>query len=513
MALKLGGAISRFLSSWGSEVALLVLISAVVVVVHLAVPGLVPSGADGGNWLAISKDRSGLEVMSAEVSYLPLFPILLAAALAVASPIPALVFVALLAKTMLVLAVYSAARTLGRAYAVLAALLVGVAGAQMEAFSWGGYAQLLGMAFGIGCVFLFVRYLDTHRLSHLVGAGTLAVATLGTHSLIGGLLPAVVVVAAVHWLWVSVSRRGEWFRALRIGGMIAAPLSLVVLLMFMLASDSGIDPVLNPNALTILDAMKHAVREAPIPWMVVSFLAVWAAFQRGLSRHVGATLSVGTAWAVGGSAFLVVTGEPRGLLVAQVGLVLMAVCGFSEILWWAGSGTRRGVGSFPQAKSRLVQLVGISMVSALVVAGLGSYVDASSWYRVVDRAELMALDRLASANQPQTLVLSARGHHGNPTGWWVEGYAENPTWTGVDLAFLAFPEEKQQAEVANSVFSGHLTDSEMTAVLEGSGAGFLIVDRRGPDSAFLNTDVARSMTVFDSSSELVILDVRGEGRP
>ena len=90
---------------------LLAALAAGVVVVHLGVPGLVPSGSDGGNWLAISKLRLGNDVMSADVSYLPAFHVFLSLMLLVLDSIPALVLAALLAKTSLVVATYVSTRT------------------------------------------------------------------------------------------------------------------------------------------------------------------------------------------------------------------------------------------------------------------------------------------------------------------------------------------------------------------------------------------------------------------
>jgi len=67
------------------------------------------------------------------------------------------------------------------------------------------------------------------------------------------------------------------------------------------------------------------------------------------------------------------------------------------------------------------------LLFAIVVAGLGAYTSAVDWYRLVDRAELSALDDLQSASGPQDLVVAARGRRGMPIGWWVERYGERST--------------------------------------------------------------------------------------
>ena len=49
---------------------------ALVVVLHISIPGSIPSGADGGNWLAIARGLLGEDVMASDVAYPRIFPAL-----------------------------------------------------------------------------------------------------------------------------------------------------------------------------------------------------------------------------------------------------------------------------------------------------------------------------------------------------------------------------------------------------------------------------------------------------
>jgi hypothetical protein len=149
-------------------------------------------------------------------------------------------------------------------------------------------------------------------------------------------------------------------------------------------------------------------------------------------------------------------------------------------------------------------------VAALVAGGLALYATATDWYRVVDEPEIAALDHLADDSQPGDLVLAATGHHGNPIGWWVQGHAERPTYTAINPDFLAFPDEREQADLANLFFSGELSEQESLDVIEENDIRYIVVDRRHSDSWWLESDLARSFVVIDDSSNITILRVDTE---
>ena len=98
-----------------------------------------------------------------------------------------------------------------------------------------------------------------------------------------------------------------------------------------------------------------------------------------------------------------------------------------------------------------------------------------------------------------------------PIGWWVEGYAERPTYSAHDEAFLAFAEERSQAETANRIFSGGLSYEAISRELLEVDAQFLVVDRRGPHSSWLDSEYAQSLAVVHDESNLVVLEAQPSG--
>lgn len=497
-------------SLWG-DVLLLAILVAMVAVVHLVVPGTVPSGPDGGNWLALAQEQRGVDVMSADVRYPPLFTGLLSLLLLLGIPkIGALISMALLAKAALVTATYMTARTLSRTYAAAASLLMIAVGAQLEAYAWGGYPQLLATAFGLVAVFLIVRYVDTQRRPHLWFGLAFAAATLITHVMIGGLLALALAVAILHWLYAVDPGKRVWRRGVRLGAAVAGGTAVGALFVLLYWRGLGTEAILNPLATARWESLTHVVRHAPLPWAIVSVSAVGVLFLRSWPAHVGATLALGSGWLAAGVAFFLATGEWRGLLVSQVGLVLLATLGFGVALD-AAAGSQKGRYTLANPRSvphRLLLIVGVSVFVSIAVAGLGSYPDTIEFFRVVDQPEIAALDQLSHDADLGSVVVAARGNNGHPIGWWIEGYAGLPTWTGLDLIWLAFPDEREQAEVANSFFLGDLSEADSVAVLREIGADYLVVDQRGPDAEWLEGEFARSLPVVDDSSHLIILEAR-----
>ncbi|MGB8360757.1 MAG: 6-pyruvoyl-tetrahydropterin synthase-related protein [Acidimicrobiia bacterium] len=512
---RLGQRVMLLWAAWPGDAVLLVLIGVGVVALHLAVPGRVPSGGDGGNWLALADEFFGKGVMSADVTYPPFVSSLLGVTTAVVGDkITALVIVAILAELSLVGSAYLCVRTLGRLYALAASVVVAATGSMLEAYAWGGYPQLMAMGFGIVATFMVLGYLNTRHRRHLWVGLVFCVLTLLTHTMVGGLLGIALLIAVPHQLYMTDPRSGERSRSLRTGLMVAVPVLAFSALGFIQGSLAGFQPTINPNGLSRLDAVLFAVRDAPYPWAIVAVAGISVLFFRFWPEHVAATIAVGSSWAISSVGLFIVTGEPRSLMVSQMGLVLLAVVGFAAVNEYLrpSTGTRRSPARFGATGHRLLLVGGFSLVAALVAGGLSLYSTATDWYRVVDTPEIAALDHLNEVSQPGDLVVAATGHHGNPIGWWVEGYAGRSTYTAIDPSFLAFPDEREQAEIATSFFEDGYTLQESIATLVEIGAEYVVVDKRGPDAGWLDGPVADAFMVLDDTSNIVVLKAPIETR-
>jgi hypothetical protein len=473
-----------------------------VVAVHLGIPGPVPSGSDAGNWLAMARERLGDTVMAGDATYAPLFPGFLAALLWAFEPIPAIVVAGLVSKAALVVSVFAVGRPIGRIYAAVGAVLVGVAGAQLEAYAWGAYPQTLASAFGLVSVFALVQYMGNRRTLHLTLGIALAAATLATHLLVGGLLLVALPIAMVHSLWVERANRMAWRTASAVVAALAVPGGFYLYRAVVVAGNNGYEPPVNPLGLDLWFSVVHETREAPLPWLIVAVLAVVGLVVAHTSKAELATKADGWSWIAAGSAFFVVTGEARSLLLVQIGLVVLGVRGF-KWLWQRARRAHEATGHLRYgALWRGIVVAGVGIAFGLVVGGVGSYGGTTGWFRVVDREEL---DALKAAAEQGDLVMASAGNHGHPLGWWVQGYAGIPTFSGIDLRWLAFPLEREQAQITNDFFAQIDGSAESLEPIREVGVDFLVVDRRGPDAGWLESPVANDFERVYESPTLVVL--------
>jgi len=144
----------------------------------------------------------------------------------------------------------------------------------------------------------------------------------------------------------------------------------------------------------------------------------------------------------------------------------------------------------------------VALLGSIVLTGLHRYDGAADWYRVAGQRQLEAMAELSEVVEPGDLAVASRGPNGNPVGWWVEGFAGIPTYTSIDTAFLAFPDERAQAEFAAELFSSPPEDA--AAMLDEIGARFLILDRRGPDARWLGGGEPVGLTSLTDGTLLIL---------
>jgi hypothetical protein len=474
---------------------------------HLGVAGPIPSGGDGGNWLALAHDSLGLDVVTPGVSYPPVFVLLLAGWVLLLDPVPALVVASLVARLASVLAVYYVMKDSGRVTSLMTAVFSALAAFQLEAYAWGAYPQILGTAFGILATYSAVRYMTDRRGvdAFLAIAATLAAAL--THTLVGGVLIFAIVVATCHAGWVSARLRENWRGNLLFVSLLIL-LCGIPLLLGVVGGEGR--AVMNPSELSFDEALRLAFGESPLSWLVLSGIGLLSLVHRRWPANTFLSVSVGAGWAIVGFGVFVVTGERRSLLFAQIGILLMAATELAR--WWyrvRGAQDASRAGSLRRLRIPLLMLIA-ALMGSVAVPGIAKYRQSTDFYRVVDESEIEALEFLAKTANEGDTVVATRGRSTIPIGWWVEGAAKLPTISGHDPSFLTFPSEIEEAEEANALFEGELSRSDAVAYLESVDARYLVVDRRGPDGGWMFRANRPSFDVIYDSPTLVIFEVRGQ---
>jgi hypothetical protein len=465
---------------------------------HIAVSGPIPSGGDGGNWLALARQWLGQPVMSADVVYEPIFTGLLGSLLRVLGSVDALLVSALITEALLMIAVYLVVKGAGRIPALLSAVLVGVAGYRLEAYAWGAYPQILALGFGLLTVWCVVRFVEVggwRRLALVIGG---VVAVLSTHKLVGGLMLMAIPGAGLHALWLGRFRRAMWKRAGLVMGVVSA-VGASYLASWFGASAEGVEPTLNALGLSRAEQLNFAFQEANVIWLAVIALAVIGWVIRSWPTGTASIVPASFGWVLASVVGFLSLAEPRVLIQAQVAVLPVAVLVVRR--WWdapSAASPRRRVGGFA------FRFLAITVFGSILLTGLHRYDLAADWYRVAGQRELDALAALQDISEPGDLAIASRGPNGNPIGWWVEGYSGIPTYTSIDTAFLAFPEERAQADVAEAIFSA--PPEQAAEMLDDLGARFLVFDRRGPDAGWLAGGEPLGLTPL-SDGTLLILEV------
>lgn len=474
-------------------------------ILHLAMAGHIPSGGDGGNWLALARQMLGEPVMSAEVVYPPVFPGVLAVLLRALDPVEALLVAALVAEALLVLMAYACVRRAGRGPALVAGLLTLLIGYRLEAYAWGAYPQILAMGLGMLSVWMTVRFVTRGRWGTLAVALGASMATLFTHKLVGGLLPIAVAVGGAHALWREPSDRAQRRRLVwAVAALWACAAAFAPL--WLAEGIAGAQSRLNPLALSRPEQLALAVREAPLPWVIAAVVGIGGSLVRSRTRLAPEAIATGSGWASAGLLGFLILGEPRALIQAQVGLVLLAVL---VVWWWWRAWSQEG-------RVRRVSVVRLILVAAatagsMAVTGAYRYAVATDWYRVVGEPELRTLSVLRAVSEPAALVVASQGPNGNPIGWWVEGYAGLPAFTAIDSRLLTFPQERSQAEVAAAVFADR--SGAMLRSLGEVGVRFVVLDRRGPDRGWAPAEASPDVHRVAEGGGLVVFEVVGAKTP
>jgi hypothetical protein len=169
--------------------------------------------------------------------------------------------------------------------------------------------------------------------------------------------------------------------------------------------------------------------------------------------------------------------------------------------WWRERGPAIG---WRRLLLIAASVLAVGIFGSVMLTGLHRYDLAADWYRVVGQRELESLGELRDVADAGDTAIASRGPNGNPIGWWVQGYAGIPTLTSIDTAFLAFPDERVQAELAADLFSA--PREEAVRMMAEDGVRFLILDRRGSDVGWLGGDEPDHLATL-SDGTLRIMEV------
>ena len=423
--------------------------------------GGLPTGLDGGQWLALGRGFFG-RGRSTAGAYPPLIPLIVDATRTFVDPMTALRLIASGSLLAILIAVYLIARDgLGPWFAVPVTAIIGLSSALTEPAAFGGYPQQLAFACLLLAAWCLAHYLTEGRGRYLAGTATTLSGAALTHLIYFPL--ALATVGSVWMLWLTTRPRRTVILRRSLYAAIAAIASLACSLPTLLAFwRAGYAPPLAASGLSLSGAFRYGTREAP--WF-------WGTIVAGglLSVAVTWPRRVTPVWLVAAS--LAVISLPLFLVTAEVRLLPPLLTGACLM---AGFGLQRLEARLRRLPWSVLPL--IATIAAPVL--LWPRADAAAtayyrYYRVVDPSLLNAAQAVR-AHDPGGVVAVRHDRRGWPIGWWFEGLTETRIAVGADDRWLGFPSERDAAHLAGQFFGERLTGMALTDLARRTGVEMLV---------------------------------------
>lgn len=435
-----------------------------------------PPGPDPGNWLRMAHAVVGERSQAAETTYPPVLPALLRFLLLFFEPLFAVKLLGVAVSTLPAAPVFMILRRhLSAGFAAALAATAVLTGYQEETFSWGGYSQLLSVAFLLFALYALDSWLSSSRRSDLwLSAACTALAVGTSHLVAASLVP----ILGLYWLMAGplrMSIRGhedvsgfKTWAAMVVGlCLFAAP--WYIYMAFLTAG--GATPV--REELWALSAYKFVFRESQLFWLVLFGASIALAFIGKDSRLVSLRRLFGCLL-FGSLIAFAISGEARYLQIAQLGIIFsvgyVIACADGLLECLEGGYAKR-------AGWAVLACTTAAFVYAVAIPGDNRLHLATTYYRTVDTPAKDALDYLRTGTPPRSVIIAGTNQRGMPYGWWIEGYAQRPTLIDMDPDLLFFSNERRQVEMVRRMLDPGTPDPELRQLLEAYRVGYVFIDR------------------------------------
>ncbi len=419
--------------------------------------GPLPTGLDGGQWLALGRGLFG-DGRSTAGAYPPLVPLLTELIGTVASPGVTLKLVAIGSLLAVLVSIYLLARDgLGPWLGLAVVATIGPASAVTEPVAFGGYPQQLAFAFLLIATWALARFLDAGRLTWLIAAGIGLAGAALTHHIY---FPLALGASGLIWLlWLRIRPSPTDRLPRTLGALAAAAVSLACFAPTALAFVTArYVPPLDTSSPNPWSAVQYGTREATWIWLAIAIVGITALALTAAARRRNPTWQVAVALTISAGTLLAVTAEARLLPTLLAGVALGLGVGWSWMLdRLAGS----RFAPLPLLRAFLLPL-------ALWLPADTAASDYFAYYRVLDEPMLGAAAAITAA-RPDGLVVVRQDWRNWPIGWWFEGLTTAPVAVGSDARWLGFPEERARADLVNRFFGQRLEHDQLRALAAETG--------------------------------------------
>jgi hypothetical protein len=439
-----------------------------------------PPGADPGNWLAVTHGLFGKPVKAAEATYFPVLPALLKALLAFLPPLMATKVLGVGVSVVMGIPFYLIVRrgcsSLLSAGLTLAFLL---AGYQEETLSFGGYPQLLATTFLLLTVYwLMDGLISGARRPLLLAAASTALVT-GTHHFTLLLMAPTLLVLGLALLIQERPGLRPFLRNAGVWALAAAVFTLPFLpwyIDFVTLMQGNPANATGFSALDVSSVTSYVFQENRPFWVTLFVVAAALPLMPLLGERAGRIRPAALALLAGPLLGFILTSEVRTFQLIETGIVLslaLPVAAVEQHL----SQTRVRV-TVRQVERLSLGLAVAALLTVIASSGHQRFTSARARYQIVDGPALEALNWVRERTPPDARVLANDSPGRVSYAWWVEGYAQRPTYSLIEPAYLSFAEEKAQSSLASRLLDEETPPSEVEAILQQTGIEYIFLDKR-----------------------------------
>jgi hypothetical protein len=439
-----------------------------------------PPGADPGNWLAFTHGLFGTPVKAAASVYFPVIPALLKALLTFLPALMATKVLGVGVSVVMGIPFYLILRRgcspIFSAGLTLAFLL---AGYEEETLDFGGYPQLLATTFLLLTVYWLMDGLISggQRPLFLAAASTALVA--GTHHFTLLLMAPTLLVLGVALFIQERPPTRAFLRNAGLWALAAAVFTLPFLPWYIdfLSLMEG-NPA-NATGFSVLDVggvTSYVFQENRGFWVVLLIVAAALPLMPFLGERAARIRPAALALLAGPVLGFALTNEVRTFQLIEAGIVLSLALPLAAVEQHL-SLTRVRV-TVQQVERLSLGLAVAAILTVIASSGHQRFIDAKDRYQMVDGPALEALNWLHEQTPPGARVVANDSTGRVSYAWWVEGYAERPTYSLIEPDYLSFAEEKAQSTLASRLLDKETPPSEVEAILQQTGIEYIFLDKR-----------------------------------
>lgn len=427
---------------------------------------LFPPGADVGHYLALSYSFEGVSIEGG-LKYQPLIPLIIFLLSKISTSVAVLLaLLKVLGASILAflgLSVYSLLKYFletDKILPVTGFILAVTTPLYVEAISWGGYPQLLGIAFAFLTFRSLFAYLSNKSNKNLLLTSLLVMLTASTHlpSLVFTIISLVIIVNV--YFYRSRNFKEGLVSTIKIVGcaiLFSAPL---VPIYYQMQMDYAPLTLTITNLGNLLNVLRYIVINSFIPTVIgFAFICIAASYGKRFLLSLSSLIWILIASSSISSLilFLVspVNAPERALFFGLLAFILLASFAIKFVLdhTW---------------RSRFniyTKLIVVTIILVSVFANIfSSYIfhfAAINWYSRLSHDDLDSFLWLAHNTEPKDRIITiSAAYYPITHGWWAEGISKRMAYISTeDISWLMLKSEKERAVVAETVQNGvHVID-------------------------------------------------------